>query len=219
MYRWWAKRPWFTRSLLLLAIALAAISLARWEAILSYLGDYLVAVEDPKPADLILVLAGDFWGPRVLKGADLAVQGYAPLALFSGTPYQGRMDGEMAIEFLAKRGYPTRSFQSFGHHSTSTIAEAMVLRPELTRRKVKRVLLVTSSYHSRRASMVFRLFCPGIDFIAIPAPDPQYRPRDWWKDASSRRFFFAEWSKIIGTLVFVYPMYRFQSMIGYRRAS
>jgi uncharacterized SAM-binding protein YcdF (DUF218 family) len=196
-----------------LAIAVAGISLARREAILSYLGDCLVSSENPKPADLILVLAGDFWGPRVLKGADLAVQGYAPLALFSGTPYQGRMDGELAIEFLAKHGYPTRSFQSFGHHSRSTIEEAIVLCPELTRRKVKRVLLVTSSYHSRRASIVFRLFCPGIEFIAISAPDPQYQPHDWWKDTSSRRFFFSEWRKIIGTLLFVYPMYRFQRML------
>jgi len=202
-----------------LAIAVAAISLARREAILSYLGDYLVSSESPQPADLILVLAGDFWGPRVLKGADLAAQGYAPVALFSGTPYQGRMDGELAIEFLAQHGYSTRFFQSFGHHATSTIEEAIILCPELTRRKVKRVLLVTSAHHSRRASLVFRLFCPGIDFIAIAAPDPQYRAHEWWKDPSSKELFYAEWSKMIGTVLFVYPMYRIQRILGYGRRS
>src|ERR1700682_3474853 len=35
-----------------------------------------------------------------------------PVVLISGTPYQGRPEGEVAIEFLAKQGYPTRLFDS-----------------------------------------------------------------------------------------------------------
>jgi uncharacterized SAM-binding protein YcdF (DUF218 family) len=191
----------------------------QWQAVLNFLGAYLISSEQPRSADLILVLAGDFWGPRVVKGADLAVQGYAPLALMSGTPYQGRMDGELAIEFLVKKGYPPRLFESFGHNSRSTIEEAMVLRPELARRGVKRVLLVTTAYHSRRAGIVFRLFCPGIQFIAIPAPDPQYHPDDWWKDPSSRKLFYSEWSKILATVLIVYPKYLLERAVGKRPTS
>jgi uncharacterized SAM-binding protein YcdF (DUF218 family) len=201
-------------SLIIPVILLAAVLLIRWEATLNYLGDYLVSSHSPQSADLILVLAGDFWGARVLKGADLALQGYAPLALMSGTPYQGSMDGELAIKFLAKQGYPTRLFQSFGHNARSTIEEAIVLRPELARRGVKRVLLVTSAYHSRRAAIVFRLFCPGIRFIAIPAPEIQYHPEGWWKDSNSRRLFFSEWKKILATILIVYPRYRGENIIG-----
>ena len=196
-----------------MVILLAAVLLIRWQATLSYLGEYLVASQPPQSADLILVLAGDFWGPRVLKGADLVAQGYAPLALISGTPYEGRPEGELAIEFLAKQNYPTRLFQSFGHNAGSTIEEALVLCPELERRGVRRVLLVTSSYHSRRAAIVFRLFCPGVQFITIAAPDPHYHPNGWWEYPDSRKLFFAEWRKILGTVLVAYPKYRAEKIV------
>ena len=212
----WVRRHWFLGPLVIVLVTALAVLLICWEATLNYLGRFLIHSQTPQRADLILVLAGDFWGPRVVTGADLAVHGFAPLALMSGTPYAGRPDGELAIEFLAKKGYPTRLFQSFGHTSHSTIEEAIVLRPELARRGVKRVLLVTSAYHSRRASIVFRLFCPDIQFIAIPAPDAHYHPDGWWKDSSSRRLFFSEWIKILGTILVEYPKYLLQSMTDRR---
>jgi len=190
----------------------AAVLLIRWQATLNCLGAFLVSSQRPQSADLILVLAGDFWGPRVVKGADLAMQGYAPLVLMSSTPYQGRPDGELAIEFLIKQGYPARLFQYYNHDARSTIEEAIALRPELARRGVRRVLLVTTAYHSRRAGMVFRLFCPGIRFITIPAPD-SYHPDAWWKDPHSERLFRSEWSKILGTLLVAYPKYLGEKII------
>jgi uncharacterized SAM-binding protein YcdF (DUF218 family) len=188
------------------------ILLANWKGTLSYLGGCLVSTQAPQSADLILVLGGNFWGQRVVTGADLGKQGYAPLVLISGVPYQGRPEGEAAIDFLVARGYPKQLFQSFGHHAPSTIGEAIALRPELIRRGVKRVLLVTSSYHSRRAAIVFWLFCPGIQFETISAPDFLYHPDTWWNDASSRNLFFSEWSKILGTILIEYPKYLIESI-------
>lgn len=187
--------------------------LIRWQGTLNVLGRFLVCSDPPQSADLVLVLAGDFFGARVLKGGDLVRAGYAPLGLISGTPYQGRLEGELAIEFLAQQGYPARLFQSYGHNAKSTIEEAIALRPELARRGVKRVLLVTTAYHTRRAAIVFRLFCPGIRFIAIPAPD-LYRPDGWWDDSTSRKLFFSEWRKILGTVLVVYPTYRLEKIGG-----
>jgi uncharacterized SAM-binding protein YcdF (DUF218 family) len=192
-------------------VAVFLVGLIQWQAILSFLGNYLVYSERPQAADLILALAGNFYGPRVIKAAELAVEGYAPLALISGTPYQGRPEdrlmpeGELAIIFLAKQGYPTHLFESFGHQARSTIEEAIALRGELARRHVKRVLLVTSAYHSRRAAVVFRLFCPGIQFISVPGPEPSYHPDVWWKEKHSRMLFYSEWTKIIGTVLLAYP--------------
>ncbi|MGP0076532.1 MAG: YdcF family protein [Bryobacteraceae bacterium] len=184
-----------------------------WKTVLSYLGDFLVSPQSPQRADIIVVLGGDFWGPRVVKGADLAVQGYAPVVLFSGTMYGRRPEGEAAISFLAGKGYRVDSFEYFLHHAPSTIDEAIVLRGELARRGVKRVLLVTSAYHSRRASIVFRLFCPGLQFITIGAPDDHYHPDDWWEDASSRKLFVSEWGKIFGTILLEYPKHLAERMV------
>lgn len=178
-------------------------------------GEFLVCSEAPEAADLILVIGGDFFGPRVLKGADLAVQGFAPLVLITGPPYQlGRSEAEFAIDFLTSKGYPRRLFQAFGHHAVSTVPEAIVVGAELQRRHVHRVILVTSSYHSRRADIVFRLFCPGIHFISVPAPDPHYDPQHWWTDTGSRRLFFSECRKILGSVLIAYPKYLFSPATG-----
>jgi uncharacterized SAM-binding protein YcdF (DUF218 family) len=200
------RHTWTRRALLLFALGLAAL-VVEWRAVLSYLGHYLVYSQPPRSADLILVLAGNFYGPRVFQGADLALHGYAPKLLISGSPYRGRYEGDFAIGFLAQRGIATNGFESFHHYANSTIEEAVALRPELARRGAKRVLLVTSSFHARRSAIVFRLFCPGIEFISVPSSDPEYRPDNWWMDSRSKSLFYSEWSKIAGTLLIAYPKY------------
>jgi len=200
---------WLVRLITGCLVAVVLLVAFRWQATLSALGSYLVCSETPQPSDLILVLAGDFYGPRVLKGAELATEGYAPRVLISGTPYQGRPEGEFAIAFLARQGYRTDSFESFGHAAGSTIEEAIALRPELARRGVKRVLLVTSAHHSRRALIVFKTLCSGIRFVSVPAPDPYYHADGWWRNTSSRRLFTSEWTKIAGS-VFITLSQRFQ---------
>lgn len=181
---------------------------AERNAIRRQIGYSLICSENPRPADLILVLGGEFYGPRVVTAAELAVAGYAPLVLISGPPYgdDGRPEGEHAIEFLTARGYPRNLFAVFGHTARSTIDEAIALAPELRRRQVKRVILVTNAYHSRRADIVLRLFCDnGIRFISVPAPDSFYTPERWWDDPGSRKLFVSEWRKIIGSVVLAYP--------------
>ncbi len=132
---------------------------------------------------------------------------YAPTVLISSPPYYYRPEGELAIDFLVQKGYPRDKFAIFPHTARSTIAEALVLHGELERREAKQVLLVTSGYHSRRAAIVFALFCPGIHFISVPADDPKYEPDAWWKKADSRKLFFSELLKITGTVTLAYPVY------------
>jgi len=186
------------------------VGLAGWtarHAISRQIGYSLICSENPRPADLILVLGGQFYGARVVTAAELAVAGYAPLVLISGPPYgDGRPEGEHAIEFLTGRGYPKSLFAVFAHSARTTVDEAIALAPELRRRRVKRVILVTSAYHSRRADIVVRLFCgSGIQFISVPAPDPYYTPERWWDDPVSRNLFFSEWRKTVASVVLVYP--------------
>lgn len=204
---------------LLVAAALAAGWLLAgsiavlWRLDLSCLGCTIVESRPPQHADLILVLGGNFWGARVLRAAQLVQQQYAPLVLISSPPYQGRPEGEFAISFLSARGYPARLFAVFAHNARSTIDEAIALRPELARRHVKRVILVTSAYHSHRAAMVLRLFCPEFEFISVPAPDQQYDPLQCWQNRRYRRLFLSEWSKTIASAFFVYPKYRLSRLL------
>jgi uncharacterized SAM-binding protein YcdF (DUF218 family) len=194
------------RVLPIAAAIFAVVLLMQWQAALSLLAGSLIDSEPPRPADLILVLGGDFWGPRVVKAADLCKLRYAPPVLISGPPYAGRPEGELAVDFLVKRGFAREMFAVFPHTAGSTVGEALALRAELARRGAKRVILVTSSYHSRRAAIVFRLFCPGIRFISVPASDSFYAA-GWWRSGTSRDIVFSEWNKILGTLMIAYPRY------------
>lgn len=186
---------------------LALVLLLQWQAVLFALGRCLIDSETPQPADLILVLGGDFSGPRVTVGAHLGEIGYAPTVLISSPPHGGRPEGELSVELLVKRGYRKEMFAVFPHAAASTIAEAIVLRGELERRGVKRAILVTTAYHSRRAAIVFRLFCPGVHFISVPAADRYFTTKGWWEDEISREVFFSEWVKIFGSVAVAYPRY------------
>src|ERR1700733_6359052 len=98
-------------------VILLGIAAIRWQATLTSLGGFLVDCQPPQQAELILVLGGDFLGPRVLTGAELARQRYAPTALLSGPPFLGRPQGELSIDFLVQKGYPRQLFQVFTLHA------------------------------------------------------------------------------------------------------
>jgi len=208
-FRAWPGVRIAARVLLIGLGVFVAVCLIRWQVTLNWFGNFLVDSDRLEHADLIVIMGGDFWGPRVLKGAELAKQGYAPLALISGPPYGGRPEGELAVQFLVEHGYPKELFAVFGHNEPSTFGEVIVLRSELERRHAKSVIVVTSSYHSRRCAILFRLICPGIHFLSAPADDAHYHPEQWWTDPPDRDLLFSEWTKIAGSVLIAYPAYRF----------
>jgi uncharacterized SAM-binding protein YcdF (DUF218 family) len=191
-------------SAVLFSLGLAAIF---YPFILNALARFLTLSQHPEPADLILVMGGDFWGPRALMGAKLGASGYAKKVLISGPPYNHQPESELSIRFLVEKGYRRDLFLGFAHSSTSTIDEAIALCPELKRLGAATVLIVTSPYHSRRANVVFRLFCPGLKYRSVASDDPQFEPVNWWKTPHDREIFFAEWTKLIGTVFWKYPVY------------
>lgn len=184
---------------------------------LPWIGEWLVSSDTPEPADLIVVLGGDFWGRRVVEGAELGLRGYAPHVMISGPDYRWHgipvPEGEMAIDFLMEKGYPRALFWSFRHHAASTIEEAKALVPEFKRLKAKRVLIVTSNYHSRRASLVFHAVLPFSEVRVVGVPEENFRPESWWKTPASRKLTQSEWSKIMGTVVLGWIL-RFQALSG-----
>lgn len=179
---------------------------------LTWMARFLTLSQQPEPSDLVLILGGNFWGPRALMGAELGARGYAKKVLISGPPYHDQPESELSIRFLVDKGYRREMFLSFPNTTKSTAEEAIAVCPELNRLGAKKVLLVTSSYHSRRASLVFRLFCPDVRFRSVAAPDPQFEIENWWKIERFRRIFFSEWWKIFGTILWKYPQYKLERL-------
>jgi len=187
------------KRILLIAAAAALLLLALFHnPILAALGNFLVKAVPPRKADIIVVLAGDGFGLRILKAAELVKEGYAPKALISGPDgLYGDSECDLAIPFAVRAGYPESYFIHFEHHAHSTAAEARVVSKKLHEMGVKRVMVVTSNYHTRRAGIMFHRAAPDLDIFVVSANDEFFKPDSWWRDREARKIFFYEWLKTV----------------------
>ena len=194
-----ARRPsLFLKSIvcIVIGLALAAGTHSWW---LAALGRCLVRDQGPASADIAVVLAGDYYGSRVVRAGELVKQGYVPKVLVSG-PHMlyGFYECDLAIPFAVKRGYPESWFIRAPSEALSTREEAAAILPDLRRRGVHRFLLVTSDYHSARAARVFaRAAAPDLDMRVVAAPDRYFRADAWWRNREGRKIFVVEWLKTV----------------------
>jgi uncharacterized SAM-binding protein YcdF (DUF218 family) len=179
----------------LAAVGLAVVVLIFRIQILTAAADYLVQNQAPSKSDVIVVLAGDQYGNRVLKGGELVRDGWAPYALVSGTPLLLTNEAELNIAFAVARGYQAKYFRPFERDTDSTRDESSLIAAELRSEGVHSVLLVTNNYHTRRAGALMRKAAPFLRVRTIAAPDRYFTPDGWWKTRSGQRIFLYEWLK------------------------
>ena len=61
-----------------------------------------------------MVLAGDFYGHRIVKAGELVRAGYVPAGLVSGPAgIYGMHECDLAIAFIVRQGYPADWFIRF----------------------------------------------------------------------------------------------------------
>lgn len=195
MNRGRSRFRWFVAAVLLLVLLVATSRL--W---LALLGGYLVKADGAAQADMVVVLAGDFSGNRILTAADLVRQRLAPLALVSGPgEIYGKHESDLAIPFATRHGYPESYFLALPNDSRSTMAEADVVIAELRRRNAHRIDIVTSNYHTRRAGNIYRSKAKDLEIRMVSAPDEFFEPDSWWKNRDARKTFVIEWMKTVAT--------------------
>lgn len=148
---------------------------------------------------MIVVLAGDHFGIRILKAAELVRQGFAPKALISGPENccYGVRESELAIAFAVRQGYPASFFVSISNPGLSTREEANFMIAEVRRRNARRIDVVTSSYHTRRAGRIYRSLAPDLEFHMVAAEDQYFGPDRWWKTREGEKIFLQEWVKTV----------------------
>jgi uncharacterized SAM-binding protein YcdF (DUF218 family) len=185
---------------LLLTLVLAGAFLTRtlW---LGALGAYLIQADLPEHADYAVVLAGDFYGNRVIEGGELVRTGFVRKAIVSGPRgCYGLPESDLAVDFAVKKGYPADYFIKFPHNATSTLTEAQAILPELRRLGAHSFLLVTSDYHTRRAGRYFRKIADGMEMRVVAAPDEYFRWDSWWRSREGKKTFYMEWSKTLASM-------------------
>ncbi len=190
------------RKALLFLVAVVVLCVLFSGTLLGAMGSFLVKAEPPSKSDMILVLAGDSRGNRILKAAELVKAGYAPKALVSGPDGNyGYYECDLAIPFAVKAGYPEAYFLHFENMARSTRDEARVVAAELRRLGAHRILVVTSDYHTRRAARMYHDEAPDLDIHMVAAPDTFFSAGGWWHNREGRKTLFMEWSKTLASWV------------------
>jgi len=195
------RSHFFLKSLVCIVIVLALAAATHWWW-LKALGKLLVRDDGPARADMAVVLAGDYYGNRVVRAADLVKQGYVPKILVSGpNMLYGLYQCDLEIGFAVKRGYPESWFIRAPNEAHSTREEAGVIVADLRRRGVHRFLLVTSDFHTARAGRIYRAAAPDLDVRVVAAPDRYFRADGWWRNREGQKVFLMEWMKTVANAV------------------
>lgn len=147
-------------------VLLAAISIAcLYLAAIVCAGPLLTIRNEPAQSDVIVVLGGD--GPaRSDLAAHLYARGLAPKVLVSG-------DGDctsIAVD-MTRHGVDPGAI-SLECRSGTTEENALFSRPILSAMEVRRAIIVTSWFHSRRAVTTFETVMPSIEWLSVPTEPP-----------------------------------------------
>lgn len=186
----------FFRLLFLMGLAVFALILylARYP-LLRFAGNFWVVDESPKISDAIVILSDDDYGAvRASRASDLYRASWAPRIVASGRalrPYASI--AELMQRDLTDRGVPTTAVIRFPNRAHNTLDEAGAVSEFLSSRGWKKIIVVTSNYHTRRARFVYeRSLMPGTELRVVAASDPDYDPNSWWRTREGLKTFFYE---------------------------
>jgi uncharacterized SAM-binding protein YcdF (DUF218 family) len=147
-------------------------------------------VNDPLTnADVILVIGG---GPdtRPLAAVQLFRQGLAPKILLTKPEYGGATalgllpDGvEIERRMMVKEQVPAGDILVVPRVVDSTYDEAAAVAEWARTNSIKRVIIPTDLFHTRRVRWIFRreLRALGIEVIVRAVPVLRYAETDWWR--------------------------------------
>ncbi len=171
------------------------------------LGHFFIVSDALVKADIIIVLAGDSArDERLLHAIKLWQEGYAPKIALSATlaDWQNHEDFPTWRHATKLNILPKESLLILEHEADSTSEEAQSLLPFVRDQQIKKVIIVTSNYHTRRSKKVFQKQWAGsgIHIAISAAPFSFFRPNDWWKHRSDNRTLFLESTKTLWYILF-----------------
>jgi len=161
-------------------------------------------VEDPlDKADALIVLGDDnFYADRATRAVQLFREGKAQVIVASGRRLRPNAGVAELIEHdLVERGVPKDRVLRFTYDGDSTLEEAEALVKLVTQKKWRRVIVVTSNYHTRRARYIFRrVFPQGMQVSVASARDGDFDPGHWWEKRKSIKELTKEFAGMLVTL-------------------
>ena len=159
--------------------------------ILTGIGKFLI-VEDPlSNADIIYLLTGEVVN-RPLHAVKLYRENYTNTIVVPQHELNSaeKMEiypnlTEATIKVLLQKGINKSDIIviDFDDGVSSTTDEAIALRGYINKNKIKKVLIVTSAFHSYRAKYLFKKILKGtpVDITISSVPHWKFDETNWWK--------------------------------------
>jgi uncharacterized SAM-binding protein YcdF (DUF218 family) len=108
---------------------------------------------------------------------------------------------ELAASRLEQQGVPPPEIEIVSDRAAGTYEESLAVREFAVRHKLKRLLIVTSAYHSRRALWSMQRACEGTGIqVGIDTPPPGQQtpsPWIWWAHRWGWKVVGGEYVKMI----------------------
>lgn len=179
---------------------LAVVYFAR-HPLLRFAGEFWVVDEPSAPSDALIVLGDDnYMGDRAFHAAKLYREGAAPVVVASGRMLRKDVSlADVMERDLQSFGIPPAAIVKLPHRAENTREEAEQVAQLVRARGWKRILVVTSSYHARRARFIYSRILPAsITLRVAGARDSEFDPTKWWETRQGQKLFFTE---LVGYLV------------------
>ena len=180
-------------------------------------GLWLVKKDDPVHADAIVMLMGSM-SDRIREVVDLYNNNYSNKIIIvepelsKEDKFKSTGPGEINYAKTAKykimsKGVPGDSIIILPGHARSTWMESLIVRSYLTEKSyIDTILLVSSSPHMRRASLIFDNAITkanqNVFVISIPSTYTHFNAKKWWKNKTDFFIVFSEYLKMLDFYVF-----------------
>ncbi len=168
-------------------IAVVAVYLLLFQTpALWWVASPLLVTAPPQPAEAIVVFAGGVgesgkagggFQERVTQAVELYRAGYAPRLIFSSGYVFTLREAEVMKAVAVDNGVPSEAIL-LEEAAKNTHDNVLLTRQILDQHGWDRILLVSSPYHMRRATMVWRKLAPEVVVIPTPVPQSQFYTHD-----------------------------------------
>jgi uncharacterized SAM-binding protein YcdF (DUF218 family) len=192
------RRSWPRRMARRTVLGCAALAVA-WTAALAWFAEDMAAepAAGTPPTDAIVVLTGG--SARLRAGLDLLAQGHGRKLLVSGV-YRGVEVAEL-LRVARARPQEVDCCIVLGHAADNTRGNALETRAWMSGEGFTSLIVVTSTYHMRRALLELRREMPGIRLEPWPVFPDGWSRATWWQRPGAVMLVVHEFNKYLLALV------------------
>ena len=185
-----------------LCFALFFVYIFTFPLFLYAMENFLVVNEEPKPADVIIVLGGNS-GEIVYHGVRLYQSGYAnKILLTGGSPGCEKTTEAQIMKRQAVSSRVPEDDILLEEQARTTYENAKYSLEIMRAKKFKSAILVTSPYHTRRTSMIFNRLFEDIELTICSVPNDSRNASEWWQDSRRAEVIVYEYLKLVWCYLF-----------------